>query len=329
MSRFYYSILSPNLIFAAIIRYYETMEMIKISIIIPLYNDECRIGRSLTSICNQSIRNQIEIIIIADGCTDHSVEIAQGILITVGSGIPSRVIVLSQNKGVANARKVGIVEATGVFVLFCDSDDWMDPRMCEKMLEVADEKGSDIVVCDYFKVKGDNMEYVGPCFKEDFLRELLLCNVPGSLWNKLIRRSIMSRPDFYFPEHDFSEDYAYCLQSVIYAGTISYVPEPLYYYLHRPDSIVRSNSAEKRMKRYVDDMANFTLDIKVLNANGIEDVYRDEIIAHKLKMKNTYKDDKQLWKSTFPELKYNVFKSACIPFRSKVRFYIDLLRAFV
>lgn len=303
--------------------------MSRISIIIPVYNDERHIGRCLNSVCSQSISDQLEVIVIADGCTDHSIEIARGIIETFGDGISSKVIVLPKNKGVANARMVGLCEAAGEFVMFCDSDDWMDSKMCEKMLEDADEKGSDLVVCDYYKVKGDSSEPVGPCFKEDFLRELLLCNVPGSLWNKMIRRSIMSRPDFYFPEHDFSEDYAYCLQSVIYAGTISYVPEPLYYYLHRPDSIVRSNSAEKRMKRYVDDMANFTLDIKVLNANGIEDVYRDEIIAHKLKMKNTYKDDKQLWKSTFPELKYNVFKSACIPFRSKVRFYIDLLRAFV
>lgn len=304
-------------------------KMSRISIIIPVYNDERHIERCLNSVCSQSISNQLEVIVIADGCTDHSIEIARGIIETFGDGISSKVIVLPKNKGVANARKVGICESAGEFVMFCDSDDWMDSKMCEKMLADADEKGSDLVVCDYNKVKGDSIERVGPCFKEDFLRELILCNVPGSLWNKMIRRSILNRPDFCFPEYDFSEDYAYCLQSVIYAGTISYVPEPLYYYLHRPDSIVRSNSAEKRMKRYVDDMANFALDLKVLNANGIEDVYRDEIIAHELKMKNTYKDDKQLWKSTFPELMYNVFKSVCIPFRSKVRFYIDLFRAFV
>lgn len=303
--------------------------MSRISIIIPVYNDERHIERSLRSVCDQSIIDQIEVIIIADGCTDHSVGIIRGILETCGNGISSRLIVLPQNKGVANSRKIGIAEATGEFVMFCDSDDWMDSKMCEKMLAAADEKGSDLVVCDYNKVKDEGIGPVGPCYKENYLRELLLCNVTGSLWNKMIRRSIMSRPDFCFPEHDFSEDYVYCLQSAVFSSSISYVPEPLYYYLHRPDSIVRSNSAEKQRKRYVDDMANFALDINILKANGLESVYRNEIIAHKLKVKNTYKYDKLLWKSIFPELKYDVLKSACIPLRSKVRFYFDLLRSFV
>lgn len=299
--------------------------MSRISIIIPLYNDASHIGRCLENVCTQTIADQLEIVVVDDGSTDDSVAVARDVLSGHSRLGQANIIQLGSNKGVANARKVGAEAATGEYFLYCDSDDYMDPGMCEKLLSKAEEDGCDLVVCDYRSIRGDKVEIVNDCFKENFLQQLILCTVTGALWNKLIKTSLLRRPDFRFPVRDFSEDYVYCLQFAIYAEKIGYVPEPLYNYVHRDNSVVLSSSPEKRQKRYDDDMQNFRLDLEILEANGLLEKYREEVIAHKLKMKNTYKANPALWRSTFPGLNKEIFKSRYVSWRSKVKYLLALL----
>lgn len=301
------------------------MKMSGISVIIPLYNDAERIIRCIESVCNQTVSDRLEIVIVDDGSTDNSVSTARNVLETHSMLTQAHIISLEQNYGVANARKVGVQAAQSDFILFCDSDDWMEPTMCEKLLTKAEKEMCDLVVCDYNSIRGDSVEPVSGCYKENFLQQLILCTVTGALWNKLIKTDILRRQDFLFPVYDFSEDYAYSLQFAIYARKIGYVPETLYNYVHRSGSVVQSASAERQRKRYDDDMQNFRLDLEILEKNGLLEKYREEIIAHKLKMKNTYRYDKSLWRNTFPELKRELFHSGCISFRSKLSFILNLL----
>lgn len=296
-----------------------------ISINIPCYNDAPYIEKCLDSVCNQTIADQLQIVIIDDGSTDGSADIARTFLEKNNRLQQAKMICLPENKGVANARILGIKASDGDYIMSFDADDWVESSMCEKMLRKAQTDNCDVVVCDYKSIKGDNIEIVTDCYKENFLQELILCTVTGSLCNKLIRTDIFRRPDFIFPVRDFSEDYTYCLQIAIYANIIGYVPEPFYYYVHRSGSVVQSASAERQKKRYDDDMQNFRLDLEILEKNGLLEKYREEIIAHKLKMKNTYRNDNTLWRSTFPELKMEIFQSGCISFRSKFSFILNLL----
>lgn len=297
----------------------------RISVIIPLYNDADNIVRCLESVCAQTISGLLDILIVDDGSTDNSVSTARNVLESHSMLQQASIISLEQNQGVANARKVGVQAAQSDFILFCDSDDWMEPTMCEKLLAKAENEMCDLVICDYNSIRGNSVEPVSGCYKENFLQQLILCTVTGALWNKLIRTDILRRPDFLFPVHDFSEDYAYSLQFAIYARNIGYVPETLYNYVHRSGSVVQSASAERQKKRYDDDMQNFRLDLEILEKNGLLEKYREEIIAHKLKMKNTYRNDNALWRSTFPELKREIFQSGCISFRTRLSFILTLL----
>ena len=290
-----------------------------------MYNDAEHIIRSLESVCGQTVSNCLEIIIVDDGSTDDSVAVARDVLEKHSMLPQTNIISLENNQGVANARKIGALAAKGEYVLYCDSDDFMEPEMCEKLLSKAECESCDVVVCDYKSIRGDRIEVVTDCYKENFLQQLILCTVSGALWNKLIKTSLLRRPDFRFPAKDFSEDYVYCLQLAIYAEKIGYVPEPLYNYVHRSGSVVLSASPEKQKKRYDDDMQNFRLDLEILEKNELQEKYREEIIAHKLKMKNTYRNDNTLWRSTFPELKREIFQSGCISFRSKLSFILNLL----
>lgn len=301
------------------------MDACEISVIIPLFNDSEHIVRSLESVCGQTVSDILEIVIVDDGSTDGSVAVARDVLERHSMLSQANIICLEKNQGVAHAREEGAKAATGDYILYCDSDDYMDPDMCEKLLSKAEEDGCDLVVCDYRSIRGDKVEIVRDCYKENFLQQLILCTVTGALWNKLIKTSLLKRPDFRFPVKDFSEDYVYCLQFAIYAEKIGYVPEPLYNYVHRDNSVVLSSSPEKRQKRYDDDMQNFRLDLEILEANGFLKKYREEVIAHKLKMKNTYKANPALWRRTFPELNNEIFKSQYVSWRSKVKYLLALL----
>lgn len=301
--------------------------MSKISVIIPVYNDEAYISRCLESVCAQTIASDLEIIIVDDGSSDNSMAIAREVLechLMLGQ---SRLIILEKNQGVANARKLAIDSATGDYIMSCDGDDWTDVTMCEKLLRKAESEGCDVVVCDYNKVLNDAVEPIGPCYKEPFLSQLIRCAVTGSLCNKLIKSSLLKRPDFVYPDHDFSEDYVYNIQIAIFAKKIGYVQEALYYYLKRSDSLVRSQRPECCAKRESDDEANYQLVLSILDNANLSKKYREELIYHKLRRKNQHKGDLKQWRQRYPELNHEVFESRYIPFKSKCAYLLRIIKS--
>lgn len=300
----------------------------RISVIVPVFNDALHLNHSIASICSQTIAAKLEIIIVDDGSTDDSLRIAQDSLTYHGMIANSRIISVGDNKGVANSRKVGIEAASGDFIMFCDSDDWMDSRMCELMLAKADTFGCDMVICDYNSVIDGNFIPIRNCYTDDFLRQLILCNVTGSLWNKLFKASILKNEEFVYPVNDFSEDHVYCIQSTIMATSIEYVPEPLYNYRKRNDSLVRSMQPGMVQKRYKDDMANLALELNIIERFGLFDEYRREITVRKLKTKNSYREHRDLWLSAYPELWKEIFLSPYVSWRSRAAYILRLFGLF-
>lgn len=134
--------------------------MDKVSIIIPTYNVEKYIDECLESICNQTYQN-IEVIIVIDGATDKSEEIARE-----WSKKDNRISVLTQeNAGSGPARNNGLKHATGKYVMFVDPDDWIEKEMVEVLVEKANTMDVDFIttgcICDYYD--GD-----GPLIKQEF-----------------------------------------------------------------------------------------------------------------------------------------------------------------
>lgn len=116
--------------------------MIKVSIIVPIYNAEKYLVQCLDSIVNQTLKN-IEIILIDDGSKDRSAEICKNYL------SDSRVSYYhKENEGLAAARDDGMMRANGEYIGFVDSDDWIKPDMYEKMYNAAKSNCSDVVFCN-------------------------------------------------------------------------------------------------------------------------------------------------------------------------------------
>ena len=117
----------------------------KVSIIVPVYNMEKRLNKCLDSLINQTYKN-IEIIVVNDGSMDHSLDI-----IREYQAKDSRINVINQrNMGISEARNNGLAIATGDYLCFADSDDYVELDMIEELVNKITTDKSDIVVCDYY-----------------------------------------------------------------------------------------------------------------------------------------------------------------------------------
>ncbi len=133
-------------------------ESISVSIVVPVYNAAQYLKKCLDSIVNQTLTN-IEIIIIDDGSTDGSTEICKKY-----AAKDSRIIYYKkENEGLAAARQDGIERASGEYVGFVDSDDWLELNMYERMFSVAKENNADVVFCNcFFNDSGRDKIYLTP-----------------------------------------------------------------------------------------------------------------------------------------------------------------------
>ena len=134
--------------------------MPKVSVIIPIYGVEKYIERCARSLFEQTL-DDIEFIFIDDCSPDKSVEILKTILDEYKQIINTRKWAISIekmpiNSGLPAVRKYGVKMANGEYIVHCDSDDWIDSRMLNKMYQKGKEYNADIVVCDYFKSDGNN-----------------------------------------------------------------------------------------------------------------------------------------------------------------------------
>lgn len=212
--------------------------MIKVSIIVPVFNTEKYLNKCINSLLNQTLKD-IEIIIINDGSTDNSEKIIKEFNDERIKYIPQ------ENQGIGKTRNKGIKLAKGKYIVFVDSDDYIATTFCEKLYQKAEKEHLDIVFCDYFEDKGylkeirfpnispasslkDNPQIVnkinlGPCNKI-YLRELLLKN------------------DIFFVENLKYEDAPFVIKSLIYASKIGKINECLtYYVIHENSETTKRN----------------------------------------------------------------------------------------
>ena len=313
----------------------ECVSIMTLSIIIPYFNSSKYLHKCIEHLCSQTISDKLELIFVDDGSTDDSTSVIKGILNKSNFSGKVSFLYHAENYGVAYSRKEGIENATGDYLIFCDSDDWMEDDMCEKMLSLAVSGGYDMVVCDYVNDYVDRVSYVSDnCYIEPFLRNLLLCKVTGALWNKMVKRSIYFSNDFVFPSHSFCEDYVYSVQFAIYCRSIAYFPEPKYHYCHRSGSIVNASSKQAIDQRIEDNLCNYQLVESILSINGLKSRYDSEIIALKLIIKNSIlnyihqKHYYRRWLKIFPEMSKEIFQSRDIPLRSQIKYIITLLGVY-
>lgn len=151
--------------------------MCKISVIVPIYNTEKYLVKCIESICNQTFRD-IQIILVDDGSTDSS-----GSICDTYADLDERIMVIHNcNQGVIQSRKVGLAVAKGEFIVFIDSDDYMDESAIQHMYESMQDSSSDIVVCGYIMDKDNSSQMIKNNMKPGVYDKSIL----ESMYSKLI-----------------------------------------------------------------------------------------------------------------------------------------------
>lgn len=237
-----------------------------VSIILPVYNAQSHLARCVGSICAQTYRN-IEIIILNDGSKDQSLPVCE----EFRQKDPRILLVDKANSGVSDTRNLGLKLASGKYVEFVDSDDYLDPDFTERLVAAAEENEADFVIAPYKMVipagafKPEQVldkiqdelgvmsvarppevrEYgflpAGVYDKDTFA--LRLMDKPASyfysvLWNKLYRRDILTGNDIQFvSEMRWAEDLVFNLRYIQYAERFVAIDKPGYYYVQNPQSI--------------------------------------------------------------------------------------------
>ncbi len=217
--------------------------MPKISVIIPVYNSENYLEKCLDSVINQTL-DDVEIIVVNDGSPDNSQEIID----RYKSNYPSKIkAIYQENHGQAAARNNGIQYATGEYIAFVDSDDYLELDAYEKAYSLAKENDSDIVCFGFFEVNGETRKAIDytvfPVPKND-VRYILNETSPS---NKLIKRNIWSENNIRFTENRIYEDLELIPQLALYTKKIVFMNDNLYNYVIHSGSTMRQKTYNQKL----------------------------------------------------------------------------------
>ena len=264
-----------------------------VSIILPVYNAQSHLARCLSSICAQTYQN-LEIIVLNDGSKDQSLPVCEEF-----RKKDSRIILVDKaNSGVSDTRNLGLKLATGEYIQFVDSDDYIDPDYTGHLVAAAEEHHADLVIAPYKMVipagasKPEQVlekledelgvmtvarppevrEYgflpAGVYTQDEFARHLMdkpASYFYGVLWNKLYRRDLVVQHHLEMnPALRICEDFMFNLEYLRVARYIVAVPSPVYYYVRTKNSIVSQTYGMTTLKIRLaafDEYKQFYMDV--------------------------------------------------------------------
>jgi len=199
--------------------------MKKISIIVPIYNEEENLRKCIESLINQTYK-ELEIILINDGSTDKSKEIIE-------SFKDKRIVAIhKKNTGISDTRNTGIDKSTGDYIMFVDSDDYLELNCIERLIETAEKENSEIVMFNYYlETPSKRIEIKLPKIEARNLKEDkdLLTKIHLGPCTKIFKAELIK--DNLFPLNLKYEDVPFVVEAVIKAGKISFIPDYLYHYV--------------------------------------------------------------------------------------------------
>lgn len=217
--------------------------MPEISIIVPVYKVENYLRRCIDSILAQTFTD-FELILVDDGSPDNCPTICDEY-----ANKDFRIVVIHKaNGGVSSARNRGLELATGKYILFCDSDDYVSKDWCETIYSVISRYPNSLIVFNAWREspQGEDRQYIDASvqgtedvtiitYYQSFQKDL-----SGAVWNKVFTRSVIREHGLQFDEHRIlGEDVMFHIEYLNYIESIAYIAKPLYHYTINPNGAVR------------------------------------------------------------------------------------------
>ncbi|MDB8551639.1 glycosyltransferase [Turicibacter sanguinis] len=264
--------------------------MINISVIVPVYNVEDYILECLTSILNQSLK-EIEIIVVNDGSKDKSIDRIQN-LVEENSNIQ---VIHKENGGLSSARNEGLKYATGEYIIFIDSDDFIERDFLEKLYNEAKDEKLDIACGGFTKyfskenyekiLRNDELFNTKVLSGKEFLKlQLESKNYRVEVWDDLYRREFLLENNLLFNENLLHEDEEFTPKSLLLARRVKLVETYGYIYRQRDNSIMNT----KTNIRNIDSIFYIIQEFKMLYIQTNDYLERECLSRLILKMCDTY-----------------------------------------
>lgn len=252
-----------------------------VSIIVPIYNTERYLSKCIESICRQTYRH-LQIILIDDGSTDGC-----GAICDEYAARDVRIRVFHrENSGLVATRMFGLSVATGCYVAWVDSDDWIEPETYERMIATAITGDCDMVWCDVMGVHKDKTVLASILYSNapsEMIRRILKGEVPGWLWNKLIRRTFYDSVNLQLHVDDnMMEDMLQSVELLCANPKMGYISQPMYCYNRTNESAM---TAESRTDIAIKGLNNIRHIHDYLTAQGMFNAYRSEFAFLAMKAK--------------------------------------------
>lgn len=297
--------------------------MVKLSVIVPIFKVEKFIERCVCSLMEQTMED-VEFIFVDDASPDNSISILKKCIERYPQRRPMiKIVTHKTNKGLPAARNTGLRMAEGEYIFHCDSDDFVEHNMCERMYQAAIEGNYDLVYCDYFlsyentERKIINKEYTDV---DSFLYEGLLGGITKyNVWNKLVKKTIYSNYDISFPDgHGMGEDMTMiCLAAC--CKSVKYIDSALYHYNKVNTNAFSFSFTEKHLS---DIQFNVDRTISFIKKR-IEDPKSPYIEYFKLNTKLPFLfsdqyDNYRTWSSLWPESNRFIMKNSAQPLRTRI-----------
>lgn len=244
--------------------------MPRYSFIVPVYNTEQYLKKCLDSLVKQTVKDY-EIIIVNDGSKDNS----QSIIDEYSKKYDRIKAYKKSNGGLSDARNYGVQKATGEYLIFIDSDDYVDANMLKELNTVIDNnKKVDIIKFNYANVIDDVMDPVNDdyeIFDDNGIKaftKLVAINKPFEMaWLYAYNRNYWTNNKFKFPLKKYHEDFGLIPLVILKCKHIFEVNSQLYYYVRRNNSITTTKDYEKTIKKTYDMLYHFDYLFKKVNSD--------------------------------------------------------------
>lgn len=300
--------------------------MLKVSVIIAIYNVEAYIERCLHSLFNQTLED-IEYIFVNDGCTDDSIRILENVVSQYPyKQLQIKIINHSKNLGVSAARISGLKVSIGEYIIHCDPDDYVELNMYEKMYARAKEGDFDFVACQHdriYKYKTEKRSVI-------YERTPLLClqlnhknkQNYSVLWDKLVKRELIEKFNIYPCEGSIINEDLSCIARILYhAKSYSVINEILYHYCYNSNSLM-SFALDKNK-----------LESKIKVINFLEEYFKDKGLETyckwlkfnaKIQSRHLFEGRENEWYELFKECHKDIMKFRENPFKVRMLWFIAL-----
>ncbi len=301
-----------------------------VSIIVPIYKVEAYLKRCVDSILEQTHKN-LEIILVDDGSPDGCGKICDEY-----AKLDSRIkVVHKKNGGLSSARNAGIDVATGTYVSFIDSDDWIEKDFIEKLRALIIENEADMSACTFCRTNGDIAKRQQFTQKAEIITEdkyvcaFLETSYAGYACNKMFKCEIFEKNNIRFDESIFNgEDFPFVLEYLQYAGKIAFIKQDLYYYYFRETGIMQSIRLTERfvtLLRAREKALAFLEDKKESSYDLCKASYLDILCKIKFMAMADKEQHSEIYRLTHEKIKNNkkgLFRLKKVPVKNKIKLFL-------